>query len=155
MRKKNRTAVLALLLAAGIAAAGCGTNPADEKQDGQTQTDGGADTGTEKGSSAQDKEPAAGTNAGGEAADTETDSTAQAGDSAAGTNTGDADIENDSSAQDKESASETEGGETGVKDSGSEEKTEIRREDYPDCDGSGHGDVEIYYSDGTVETEEY
>ncbi len=36
MRKKNRTAVLALLLAAGIAAAGCGTNPADEKQDGQT-----------------------------------------------------------------------------------------------------------------------
>ena len=63
MRKKNRTAVLALLLAAGIAAAGCGTNPADEKQDGQTQTDGGADTGTEKGSSAQDKEPAAGTNA--------------------------------------------------------------------------------------------
>ncbi len=36
-----------------------------------------------------------------------------------------------------------------------EEKTEIRREDYPDCDGSGHGYIEIYYSDGSVETEEY
>lgn len=35
------------------------------------------------------------------------------------------------------------------------EKTEIRREDYPDCDGSGHGYVEIYYSDGSMETEEY
>ena len=29
-------------------------------------------------------------------------------------------------------------------------KTEIRREDYPDCDGSGHGYREIYYSDGSV-----
>lgn len=112
MRKNNRTAVLALLLAAGIAAAGCGTNPADEKQDGQTQTDGG-------------------------------------------TNAGGADTEKDSSAQDKDSASKAEDGESGAKDSGSEEKTEIRREDYPDCDGSGHGYVEIYYSDGTVETEEY
>ncbi len=34
-------------------------------------------------------------------------------------------------------------------------KTEVRREDYPDCDGSGHGYVEIYYSDGSVEIEEY
>ncbi len=37
----------------------------------------------------------------------------------------------------------------------SEEKTEIRREKYDDCDGSGHGYVEIYYSDGSMETEEY
>lgn len=36
-----------------------------------------------------------------------------------------------------------------------EEKTEIRREKYDDCDGSGHGYVEIYYSDGSMETEEY
>lgn len=42
-----------------------------------------------------------------------------------------------------------------AKDSGEEEKTEVRREDYPDCDGSGHGYREIYYSDGTMETEEY
>ncbi len=35
------------------------------------------------------------------------------------------------------------------------EKTEIRREKYDDCDGSGHGYVEIYYSDGSMETEEY
>ena len=34
-------------------------------------------------------------------------------------------------------------------------KTEIRREDYPDCDGSGHGYREIYYSDGSVVIEEY
>lgn len=34
-------------------------------------------------------------------------------------------------------------------------KTELRREDYPDCDGSGHGYREIYYSDGSVEIEEY
>lgn len=42
-----------------------------------------------------------------------------------------------------------------AKDSGEGEKTEVRREDYPDCDGSGHGYREIYYSDGTMETEEY
>lgn len=36
-----------------------------------------------------------------------------------------------------------------------EEKTEVRREKYDDCDGSGHGYVEIYYSDGSMETEEY
>lgn len=35
------------------------------------------------------------------------------------------------------------------------ERTVIRREDYPDCDGSGHGYAEIYYSDGSVEIEEY
>lgn len=35
------------------------------------------------------------------------------------------------------------------------EKTEVRREDYPDCDGSGHGYAEIYYSDGSMEIEEY
>ena len=34
-------------------------------------------------------------------------------------------------------------------------KAEIRREDYPDCDGSGHGYREIYYSDGSVVIEEY
>lgn len=39
--------------------------------------------------------------------------------------------------------------------SDAEEKTEIRREKYDDCDGSGHGYVEIYYSDGSMETEEY
>lgn len=42
-----------------------------------------------------------------------------------------------------------------AKDSGEEEKTEVRREDFPDCDGSGHGYREIYYSDGSMETEEY
>lgn len=36
-----------------------------------------------------------------------------------------------------------------------EERTEVRREKYDDCDGSGHGYVEIYYSDGSMETEEY
>ncbi len=35
------------------------------------------------------------------------------------------------------------------------EKIEIRREDYPDCDGSGHGYAEIYYSDGSIEIQEY
>ena len=35
------------------------------------------------------------------------------------------------------------------------EKTILRRDDYPDCDGSGHGYAEIYYSDGTMEIEEY
>ena len=39
--------------------------------------------------------------------------------------------------------------------SGTGERTMIRREDYPDCDGSGHGYAEIYYSDGSVEIEEY
>lgn len=37
----------------------------------------------------------------------------------------------------------------------SDEKTEVRREDFPDCDGSGHGYVEIHYSDGSTEIEEY
>ena len=52
-------------------------------------------------------------------------------------------------------------GESGQEDtdasqeSGTEEKTEVRREKYDDCDGSGHGYVEIYYSDGSMETEEY
>lgn len=45
-------------------------------------------------------------------------------------------------------------GET-VEDGEESERKEVRREDYPDCDGSGHGYVEIYYSDGTMETEEY
>lgn len=34
-------------------------------------------------------------------------------------------------------------------------KTEVSREDYPDCDGSGHGYSEIHYSDGTTEIVEY
>lgn len=46
------------------------------------------------------------------------------------------------------------GGENTVDDAG-EERTEVRREKYDDCDGSGHGYVEIYYSDGSMETEEY
>ena len=36
-----------------------------------------------------------------------------------------------------------------------EERKEVSREDFPDCDGSGHGYVEIHYSDGSVEIEEY
>lgn len=40
-------------------------------------------------------------------------------------------------------------------DNNEDGKTEVRREDYRDCDGSGHGYVEIYYSDGSMETEEY
>ncbi len=43
----------------------------------------------------------------------------------------------------------------GKTDSDGEERTEVRREKYDDCDGSGHGYVEIYYSDGSMETEEY
>ena len=43
----------------------------------------------------------------------------------------------------------------GKADSDGEERTEVRREKYDDCDGSGHGYVEIYYSDGSMETEEY
>lgn len=46
-------------------------------------------------------------------------------------------------------------GGTDTSDSDSQEKTEVRREKYDDCDGSGHGYVEIYYSDGSMETEEY
>lgn len=34
-------------------------------------------------------------------------------------------------------------------------KTEVSREDYPDCDGSGHGYSEIHYSDGSTEIVEY
>lgn len=40
-------------------------------------------------------------------------------------------------------------------DNEAKERTEVRREKYDDCDGSGHGYVEIYYSDGSMETEEY
>lgn len=32
---------------------------------------------------------------------------------------------------------------------------EVSRQNYPDCDGSGHGYYEITYSDGSVETVEY
>lgn len=54
-----------------------------------------------------------------------------------------------------DSDADTSVGGTSVSDSSAEEKTEIRREKYDDCDGSGHGYVEIYYSDGSMETEEY
>lgn len=57
------------------------------------------------------------------------------------------------SGQDAEAAEKGQAGESTAQDA--DEKTEIRREDYPDCDGSGHGYVEIYYSDGSTETEEY
>lgn len=36
-----------------------------------------------------------------------------------------------------------------------EEVYEVSREDFDDCDGSGHGYTEIHYSDGRVEIEEY
>lgn len=35
------------------------------------------------------------------------------------------------------------------------EKTEVSRQKYDDCDGSGHGYYEIIYSDGSTEIEEY
>lgn len=57
-------------------------------------------------------------------------------------------------AQDNTAAETSADGET-VEDGEESEREEVRREDYPDCDGSGHGYVEIYYSDGTMETEEY
>lgn len=57
------------------------------------------------------------------------------------------------SEQDTVAAAKWQAGKSITRDAG--EKTEIRREDYPDCDGSGHGYVEIYYSDGSMETEEY
>lgn len=46
-------------------------------------------------------------------------------------------------------------GEGNSDDGGTQEKTEVRREDFPDCDGSGHGYYEIHYSDGSTEIEEY
>ena len=39
--------------------------------------------------------------------------------------------------------------------SASSERTEVGRQAYDDCDGSGHGYYEITYSDGSVEYEEY
>ncbi len=36
-----------------------------------------------------------------------------------------------------------------------DERKEVSREDFPDCDGSGHGYIEIHYSDGSTEIEEY
>ena len=36
-----------------------------------------------------------------------------------------------------------------------EEIYELGRQDFDDCDGSGHGYREIYYSDGSMEIEEY
>ena len=56
--------------------------------------------------------------------------------------------EQDAEAATKDQAGDADGHET-------REKIEIRREDYPDCDGSGHGYIEIYYSDGILETKEY
>lgn len=61
------------------------------------------------------------------------------------------DIEDNDSKEDTEDKDSKES----AADHGSEEKTEVRREKYDDCDGSGHGYVEIYYSDGSMETEEY
>ena len=57
------------------------------------------------------------------------------------------------SEQDAKAAEDTQTGNSGAQTGDS--KTELRREDYPDCDGSGHGYIEIYYSDGSVEIEEY
>lgn len=59
-------------------------------------------------------------------------------------------VQTETNAQKNADSSQTE---TTAKES--EEKTEVRREKYDDCDGSGHGYVEIYYSDGSMETEEY
>lgn len=39
--------------------------------------------------------------------------------------------------------------------SGGDERYEVSRQNYPDCDGSGHGYYEILYSDGSTEYEEY
>lgn len=36
-----------------------------------------------------------------------------------------------------------------------QERMEVSRQAYDDCDGSGHGYFEITYSDGTVEIQEY
>lgn len=36
-----------------------------------------------------------------------------------------------------------------------QERVEVSRQAYDDCDGSGHGYFEITYSDGTVEIQEY
>ena len=41
----------------------------------------------------------------------------------------------------------------GDEDAGS--RNEVGREDFPDCDGSGHGYYAVYYSDGSVEYVEY
>lgn len=49
------------------------------------------------------------------------------------------------SSYDDTSSSETSGG----------ERTVVSTQDYPDCDGSGHGYTEITYSDGTVEYQDY
>ena len=34
-------------------------------------------------------------------------------------------------------------------------KTVVSKENFPDCDGSGHGYYEIHYSDGSVEYQQY
>lgn len=67
-------------------------------------------------------------------------------DSKQGTNTA-ADAENTAKGESTPGSS--------TSDNEAEERTEVRREKYDDCDGSGHGYVEIYYSDGSMETEEY
>lgn len=57
--------------------------------------------------------------------------------------------------EDSSGTDSAEGEEDKKGDDTSDEKTEVRREDFPDCDGSGHGYVEIHYSDGSTEIEEY
>lgn len=45
--------------------------------------------------------------------------------------------------------------EAGKKHKGDGEVYEVSRENFDDCDGSGHGYTEIQYSDGSTEIEEY
>lgn len=72
-----------------------------------------------------------------------------------GTDVADTNADSEGTTADQEQKSDKDVQGSTENGSDSEEKTEIRREKYDDCDGSGHGYVEIYYSDGSMETEEY
>ena len=144
MKKKSCAVVLALLLTAG-AAAGCGTDSSDggaDRQNTESRTDAESTDGS---GSSSDGEDAAGNGTSSDGEDTAGNGISSDGEDAAGNGTlSDGEVSADDSGENSDTESSAGG-----------DRTEVRREDYPDCDGSGHGYVEIYYSDGTMETEEY
>ncbi len=85
---------------------------------------------------------------------TESRTDAESTDGSGSSSDGEDAAENGTSSEGEASADDS-GENSDTESSAGGDRTEVRREDYPDCDGSGHGYVEIYYSDGTMETEEY